>query len=399
MRQGKHYLNALDDGRQVMVDGQAVGKVTAHQAFAGVARSVARLFDAAAEDTDMQHLDPRLGDNPVNRVFALPRSQQDLIGRRESIAKWAALSNGYLGRTPDHVGSIFAAFDLGADVFARGGRHFAGNVRKFRRRIANESLYLTYTIISPQDDRSKIGQEHSQPKQVHVVKERDDGMVLRGAQMLGTGAAVADYVFMTSLLPLKPGDEKFAISCVVPCGAPGLKWYSRSLYASGKPSVFDYPLSTRYDETDSMAVLDDVFVPWDDVLICCDIDLLRAQTTETEFRTYGNSQAQIRLAAKLKFLIGRAHRMVESNNVIHLPAVQEKLGELAALAAVVEGMVHAAETNAVIVDGAYVPHRRFVFAAMAMQADIYPPGAPPHPRPCRRRDDPDSFQRRRSHQP
>lgn len=372
MRRGEEYLDGLDDGRQVLVDGAAVGTVTDHPAFAGVARSVARLFDAADDDPDMQHMDPRLGDDPVNRVFALPRSQTDLAARRRSIAKWARLTNGYMGRTPDHVGSIFAAFDLGADVFARAGQEYADNVRRFRRRIANESLYLTYTIIPPQDDRSKIGNEHAEPKQVRVVAERDAGIVLRGAQMLGTGAAVADYVFMTCLLPLKPGDEEFAISCVIPCAAPGLRWYSRTPYAVGKPSVWDYPLSTRYDETDSLAVLDDVFVPWEDVFIYRDIEILRAQTTETEFRTYGNSQAQIRLAAKVKFLIGLAHRMVESNNVVRLPAVQEKLGELAALAAVVEGMVHAAEANATVIDGVYVPHRRFIFAAMAMQSDIYP---------------------------
>lgn len=372
MRRGNEYLAALDDGRRVMVNGEAVGRVTDHPAFAGTARSMARLFDTAADDLEMQHIDARLGNDPVNRVFALPQSQNDLAARRRSIAKWAAISHGYLGRTPDHVGSIFAAFDLGAEVFGRGGQEYADNVRRFRRRIANEDLYLTYTIIPPQDDRSKVGNEHAEPKQVHVVKERDDGIMLRGAQMLGTGATYADYVFITCLLPLKPGDEEFAISCVVPCAAPGLKWYSRTPYALGKPSVWDYPLSTRYDESDALAVLDDVFVPWEDVFVYRDIDILRAQTTETEFRAYGNSQAQIRLAAKLKFLIGLAYRIVEANNVSHLPGVEEKLGEVAALAAMVEGMVHAAETTAIVIDGAFVPNGRFIHAAMAMQADTYP---------------------------
>ncbi|MBT5849917.1 MAG: 4-hydroxyphenylacetate 3-hydroxylase [Acidimicrobiaceae bacterium] len=372
MRRGTDYLSSLDDGRKVMVDGEAIENVTDHPAFAGVARSAARLFDAADDDPEMQHIDPRLGPDPVNRVYALPRTQEDLAGRRTSIAKWAELTHGFLGRTPDHVGGIFAAYDLGADVFARGGQGYADNVRRFRKRIANESLYLTYTIIPPQDDRSKIGNEHAEPKQVHVVEERDDGIVLRGAQMLGTSAAIADYVYMTCLLPLKPGDEDFAISCVVPCGAPGLTWYSRTPYAVGKPSVWDYPLSTRLDETDSLAVLDDVFVAWEDVFIYRDIDILRAQTSETEFRAYGNSQAQIRLAAKLKFLIGLAYRMVESNNVVHLPGVQEKLGEIAALAAMVEGMVYAAEVNAIVIDGAYVPNGRFIHAPMALQSDTYP---------------------------
>jgi 4-hydroxyphenylacetate 3-monooxygenase len=45
-------------------------------------------------------------------------------------------------------------------------------------------------------------------------------------------------------LPLRPGNEDYAISCVVPNGAPGLKLYPRRPYALGLTSVFDYPLSS-----------------------------------------------------------------------------------------------------------------------------------------------------------
>ncbi len=116
---------------------------------------------------------------------------------------------------------MFAAFELGAVVFARGGPGFADNVIAWRRRLAIEDLYTTYTIIPPQDDRSRIGREHDEPKQVRVAAERDGGIVLRGAQMLGTGAAVADIVFVACLHPLRQGDEDFAVSCCVPCGMPG----------------------------------------------------------------------------------------------------------------------------------------------------------------------------------
>jgi 4-hydroxyphenylacetate 3-monooxygenase len=68
-------------------------------------------------------------------------------------------------------------------------------------------------------------------------------------------------------MPPQPGDEDYAISFVVPNDAPGLKLYSRRPYAVGPTSVFDYPLSTRFDETDSLVVLDDVVVPWENIFI------------------------------------------------------------------------------------------------------------------------------------
>jgi len=76
--------------------------------------------------------------------------------------------------------------------------------------------------------------------------------VIRGAQMLGTGATIADYIHLSCIIPLRPGDENYAISVVVPANAPGVKIYSRRSYASAASSMFDYPLATRFDETDAL---------------------------------------------------------------------------------------------------------------------------------------------------
>jgi len=48
MRTGTDYLRSLDDGRQVFLDGERVGRVTEHPAFRAAARSMANLFDLAA---------------------------------------------------------------------------------------------------------------------------------------------------------------------------------------------------------------------------------------------------------------------------------------------------------------------------------------------------------------
>ena len=49
MRTGSDYLRSLKDGRQVFVDGERVKDVTAHVAFREAARSIARLYDIAAQ--------------------------------------------------------------------------------------------------------------------------------------------------------------------------------------------------------------------------------------------------------------------------------------------------------------------------------------------------------------
>src|SRR4029453_19667874 len=43
---GKEFLESLDDGREVWIYGERVGKITEHPAFRNAARMLARLFDA-----------------------------------------------------------------------------------------------------------------------------------------------------------------------------------------------------------------------------------------------------------------------------------------------------------------------------------------------------------------
>ena len=169
---------------------------------------------------------------------------------------------------------------------------------------------------------------------------------MRGAQMLGTGAVMSDYIFVTVILPLKPGDEDYAISCVVPNGAAGLKLYPRRPYALGVSSVFDYPLSSRFDESDALVVFDDVFVPWEDVFIYKNIELTAGQFSVTAAHVLGNTQSHIRSWAKLQFLVGLVKRCMDLSGRSAASEVAAQLGDLATRVSIVEGMILGAEAAA-----------------------------------------------------
>ncbi|MCR6679013.1 4-hydroxyphenylacetate 3-monooxygenase, partial [Escherichia marmotae] len=81
-----------------------------------------------------------------------------------------------------------------------------------------------------------------------IVDRDTQGLTIRGAKMLGTGAVMANEVLVTCIQPLQPGDERYAVSFAVPLNAPGLKILSRRSYEREARSVFDNPVSSRYDE-------------------------------------------------------------------------------------------------------------------------------------------------------
>jgi 4-hydroxyphenylacetate 3-monooxygenase len=373
MRSGQEYLDSLVDGRRVIVDGEVVEDVTRHPGFAGIARSVAEMYDFAADPANgMTYTAPETGRQAL-KPFMIPRSREDLASWRESIVKWHRLSHGFVGRSPDHVAAFMAAFAAHADLFDRGERRFAENVRAWYRRLLDESPFVSYVIIPPQVSRATTAHGwEGELVQLGVLEERDDGIVLRGAQMLGTGAAVSDHVLVSCIKPITAEDVDHAVTAMVPISAKGVKVYCRRPYAMEKPSTSDYPMSTRFDETDGLVVFDDVFVPWSDVFLCRDVEGLFAQWFHTGAHVLGNTQAQIRLSVKLRFLAGVARKMCEINGIDKIPTVREKLGDLAAIASTVEGMVLAGEAASYTdAAGLQHPEPRFLYSPLASQADTY----------------------------
>lgn len=374
MRTGADYLAALRDDREIYVDGKRVDDVTTHPAFAPVTATMAELYDLAADPANgMQYKAPETGE-PANRVFSIPRSRDDLVARRAAIETWSRHTHGWVGRSPDHVGAFLAGFAAHPEAFKTEDRDFSENVVKYHERALRESLFVSYAIIPPQVSRATTAHAwEGDLIQVGVAEERTDGMLVRGAQMLATGGAIADEIFVSCIKPLTPEDRDFAVGFSIPVSTPGLKLYCRRPYASAATSRYDYPLSTRYDETDALLVFDDVLVPWDRVFVCRDVDGVRRQFFGTGAHVLGNWQAQIRFAVKLQFLAGLAVKVARTNGVDRIPGVQEKLGELASLASLVESAVLAAEYGAEPDDaGLWLPRPRPLYGAMGLQAELYP---------------------------
>jgi len=373
LRSGAQYLQSLRDGRQVFLDGKRVADVTLHPAFREAARSVARLYDIAAAPENrelMTFSSPKTG-APVLRAFQIPKTHADLTARRLFHEKWAEATFGLMGRTPDHVAGFFCGYAAVPSVFAAAGQKFADNVVAFYERMRDEHLYVSYAIVPPQIDRSKPAHKQSDPAlYAGVVKERDDGIVISGAQQLATGGALSDWLHLSCIHPLQPGDENYANCLAVPISAPGLKLYARRPFAPMATNSFDYPLSSRFDESDCYVVFDNVFVPWEHVFIYRNIEISRDQWWKTTSHLLGNHQAQVRYVTKLRFMIGLAQRMNEMTGNIAAPPVQIMMGELAALVSIYEGMLLAHETAATIENGVLWPHRVTLYSAMAMQSEF-----------------------------
>ncbi|MGN0063562.1 MAG: 4-hydroxyphenylacetate 3-hydroxylase family protein [Nocardioides sp.] len=370
LRTGHDYLESLNDGRDVRVDGERVADLAAHPAFRGMALTMAAAYDAAHEPGSPL-VDPATGQLAF---FTIPRTAEQHALRKAALEAWVGMTHGFIGRGPDHVAGLLAGFAGNSAAFTPTtgegtDRDVPGTVEAFHAYAAARGLWISNSIVPPQQNPHD---PTSRVKPVQLVEVREDGIVVDGAQMLGTGAAVADEIFVTSVRPLGPNEGEKALSFVLPVNAEGLRLICRRPYATAGEE-FDYPLSNRFDETDAMVVFDRVFVPWWRVFAAGDVAVVNRQFFGTAAHQIGNMQSIVRLTAKLQFLVGVASRIAKANGRDADMAIKMQLADLATIHTVSRSLTESAQAfGGPDEQGVWRPEGQFLYAALGMQTEVYP---------------------------
>src|SRR6201996_5279944 len=371
---GAEHIASLRDGRTVYIDGKLVPDVTAHPAFRNAVQSAGALYDfqAQPQNIELMTFQPEGSSRRVNRAWQMPRSYDEMVQRRKALQAWARVHYGFMGRSPDHVASALVGQRMGIDVFRKHSPDRAKAFIDYFDYATRNDLFLTYVIINPQAERAKDWGQQADDLVARIVDEDASGITIRGAKMLGTSSIMANEVLVANLQPLKPGEEDLAFSCALPMNAKGIRVLSRKSYEASAVSVFDNPLSSRFDENDALVYFDDVKVPWDRLFVYRDTDVCRQQFHETWGHSYQNYQAQIRLSVKIRFLAGLARKLTEAIGTTNIPSVSEKLGYMAAQAGMVEAMLSGMEASGFKAGEYWVPNKHFMYSAQVLTQDLYP---------------------------
>lgn len=116
-----------------------------------------------------------------------------------------------------------------------------------------------------------------------------------------------------------------------------------------------------------------MFVPWENFFVYRNLDLAFGQFNRTAAHVLGNTQAQIRFWSKLQFLAGLVKRIADRNGQSEKMDVQSQIGDLATRAALVEGLILAAEDKCIVdAYGVAWPSPDMVYANQTLQSTIWP---------------------------
>jgi two-component FAD-dependent monooxygenase len=361
---GAEYVESLRDDREIYLYGERVKDVTEHPAFHNPVRMTARLYDALHDPRHRDVLttatDAGGSDGYTHRFYTTPHSAADLVADQQAIAAWARMSYGWMGRSPDYKASFLGTLGANADFYSP----FADNARRWYKESQEKVLYWNHAIVHPPVDRHRPPDEVADVF-VHVERETDDGVIVSGAKVVATGSALTHYNFIAHYgLPVK--DRRFAIVATVPMNARGMKLICRQSYTAAAAvtgSPFDYPLSSRLDENDTILVLDKVLIPWENVFIYGDVAKVGMFTGHSGFIERFTFHGCTRLAVKFEFLAGLLAKALEITGVSDFRGVQARLGEVLAWRNLFWGLSDAAARNPVPWrNGAVLPNPRYGLA-------------------------------------
>ncbi|WP_085505363.1 4-hydroxyphenylacetate 3-hydroxylase family protein [Thalassobacillus devorans] len=332
IRTGAEYIEGLKSRQpEVWLGGQKVTDVYNEPVFHQPIKEIAKLYDMQNDPAyrdDVTYICEENGER-VSQAFKVPKSYEDLKARSKLFEIWARATFGLMGRTPDFLNVTVTAMASNSWFLEQYDSEWAKNMIDYHKYIRDNDLFLTHAIINPQNDRSKASHEQSDEfTHLGVVEDREDGFVVRGAKMLATLAPITDEVIIYSFPGFKPGDEKYAIAFALPLDTPGLQIICREPAQDGKRSLFDHPLSSRYEEMDALLVFNDVFVPKHRIFINQNVEAANLLYPKTGIGQQPAHQSGVRGLIKLQFASEVAARVADSIGVDGYLNVQTQLGEL-----------------------------------------------------------------------
>ncbi|GEL17521.1 4-hydroxyphenylacetate 3-hydroxylase family protein [Pseudonocardia asaccharolytica] len=325
---GDEYIESLRDGRELYLYGDKIDDVTTHPAFRNAVRMTARLYDAMHDPAKKDVLTTPTDTGSTgftHPFFRTPRSVEDLRADQAAIAEWARMTYGFMGRSPDYKASFLGTLGANSDFYDP----YAANARHWYTESQEKLLYWNHAIINPPVDRHRPPDEVSDVF-MHVEEENDNGVVVSGAKVVATGSAITHFNFLAHYgLPIKK--REYALVCTVPMGAPGMKLICRPSYshqAAVTGSPFDYPLSSRLDENDTIFVLDKVLIPWENIFIYGDPEKASTFFPGSGFLHRFTFHGVTRLAVKLDFIAGLLMKGLEVTGTKDFRGVQSRVGEV-----------------------------------------------------------------------
>jgi 4-hydroxybutyryl-CoA dehydratase/vinylacetyl-CoA-Delta-isomerase len=200
--------------------------------------------------------------------------------------------------------------------------------KKYWSNIQDQDLMVAGAMTDSKGDRGKRPTDQSDPDAyLHIIEEKSDGIVIRGAKVHQTGFLNSHAALVMPTLAMRPGEEDYAISFGIDTNAPGITMiYGRqtSDLRKLKESNFDVG-NWKYGGQELFVIFDDVYIPNEHIFLKGEVEF----TGELVNRFAGyHRQSYACKTGVGDVLIGAAALCAQHNGVERASHIRDKLVEM-----------------------------------------------------------------------
>jgi 4-hydroxybutyryl-CoA dehydratase/vinylacetyl-CoA-Delta-isomerase len=343
MLTGSQYKRSLYDGRATYFEGNRIDDIPGHPILGQSADIVARGYD--------RWYSPESGAR--NPLMSIPHSAEELRAR-------IGQQHGADILTLVTYQSIMTLTTAGARIGATLPK-YAERIRNYVEQAQRDDLRVTECITDAKGNRSLPPAKQDDPDAyTHLVERRADGVVIRGAKLHITAASLGHDLLVIPTKAMHAGEEAYAIACMVPVNAPGVKIINTT-YAPRHADVREFPFSAKNHMPEGFVILDDVFVPNERVFL--DGETAQAAVFAHSLGLWERLGGLSDLAETADQLVGFAQLIAEANGLARESHVREKISEMLIHATLIRATLEAAISNCeVTADGTAFPNELYTNA-------------------------------------
>ena len=292
-------------------------------------KAVAKTYELAhlPEHEDIMTATSHVTGKKINRFTHIHQSVQDLV-KKSKMGRLLGRETGCCFQRCVGMDALNALSIVTFNVDESYGTDYYRRFLKYLEYVQEKDLTCDGAMTDPKGDRSLPPHKQPDPDQyVHVVEERKDGMVVRGAKAHQTGAVNSHEVIVMPTIAMREEDKDYAISFALPSDADGI------IYIMGRQSCDTRKLegdtidrgNLLFGGHEALVVFDNVFVPWDRVFMYKEHDFA-GQLVEN-FAAYHRQSYACKVGVG-DVLIGAAQTVAEYNGVAKASHVKDKTVEM-----------------------------------------------------------------------
>lgn len=330
------YIRSLQEQKHtIYFNGQLVEDITVHPAFIPHINAAARTYEMALrpEFEDLAVATSHLTGQRINRFTHIHQSVEDLI-KKVQLLRAIAHETGSCFQRCVGWDALNATYITTYDIDRKHGTTYHERFIEYLKVIQSMNKMVVGGMTDPKGDRSKAPFQQSDPDLfTRMIERKDDGIIIRGAKAHQTGAANSHEILIMPTQAMRQEDRDWALICAVPLNTPGV------LQIFGRQTNDDRKLVGGIDVGnpeyglvggESLVILEDVFVPWERVFMCGEVDfsgLMVERFATLHRQNYGGCKGGVS-----DVIIGACALATEyqgSNKASH---IKEKLAEMMHLA-------------------------------------------------------------------